>query len=188
MAQKKSTRAAPSPARRESRESASPEARTARTASAAEGGAPQGEAKKAAELEQQQGKVVTSTSAGPLAIPTAEVAGAGADRAAARAALRVDEQDRVTGEAGRLNAVAGLEGGMSVQEFLNRAEIGTRIEKLGNGVQIVSPVGGGMNRVFAGETFDAAKKELDQFFSGSPQLLTNPAGEEPEGDEEDEEA
>lgn len=147
---------------------------------------PQGETKAAAEQEQRVGKTVTSVSAGPLAVPTAEAAGAGADRAASTYILQ--EKDGVVhAGSGLTNQDAELDGSMSVEDFLTAAAIGTTISKTGGGIQITTPVGGGQNRVFAGESFEKAKEEMDNFHAGSPSMLKplTPPGED-EGDEGEE--
>ena len=186
MATKKTTtRSAAKPAT--SRSGAGRTSSTSSTsATPAASSAPQGETKAAAEHEARRGKTVTSVSDGPLAVPVAEASGAGADYAVERQKALKVEGGLVNAGSGLTNQDAGLDAGQGVEDFLDTAAIGTTISKTGAGIQVVSPVGGGANRVFAGATLAEALEEMEAFFSGSPKLLTTPGPQDEGEDAEDE--
>ena len=148
------------------------------------------DAELAAAVEQKQGKVLTSTSSGPLAVPVSEATGAGADQA--KTARRDPEHARPTVKGGTVSPqVEGTGSGdskaagadSSLEEFFASAEIGTTISKTGHGFVLTRPIGGGATRSFHGLSTKEALRQADDFMSGSARPIKN-LGRNEESDEE----
>jgi hypothetical protein len=121
--------------------------------------------------ETVDGRPVTSTSNAPGVVPTAEVAGAGADRAAATDALRVEKGLVVTPSIVR--DAKNMKSDMKADDMIDSAPPGTAIIRSGVGITLSVPIGGGATRSFGGASLKEAIENMQAFLRGENQTIVD---------------